>query len=357
MKKSKKIAALLQSCVLLIAVSPNVFAAEEAVTSGTLNDGAQTWEYADGELRFSGIGDLAINDIDPSLPFHGNELLPWYSYANEIETIVFSDGITGAGFFHALKGDVYPNLKEVYFGESFGAVCTCGCCSFAVLLELSGTNGSIQYYAPQYSASEYYMRYYGYENHLTYTGVAEDPYIKLSAECSTNSHYECDEENRTLSFYGSAVQASTTEAMRLIGRYDKVYIDREITFLEGHGYDLFQGGFLSNASVPMLYCYPEFGDLDWLQKTLGAELKVVNLENGDVDKNGTVELFDVTQMLQQYASEAAGVEFNPSGVYNEYNADVDRDDQVSLQDASFTLTYYAQAAAGLNPDWGDILYQ
>jgi hypothetical protein len=350
MKKWKQLMILFQSAALLTLLSPSVFA-EEAATSGTLNDGAQTWEYADGTLTFSGSGDLAIGSPKQGTTTQ-TQTLPWADYTDDIQTIVFSDGITGAGIFHDYQSDLFPNLTAVSFGESFGTACDCGFCSIEELITFLREKGDVQYFAPQYSLADYWLYNLGYEAQFTPTGVAEDPYVQISGSCDESAAFSYTDTDRTLHITGSGEKVDTSAAESLLGRYRRITVDRDITSLMAHGYLLF-----SKTETTTLYYHPELSssDLSFLKSSLGDKLRTVNLDGGDVDRNDTVDLTDATLIVQYYAATAAGMSSELDEIQLK-NADIDQDDTVTLTDASLALSYYAQTAAGLSPDWETILY-
>lgn len=83
----KRILALMMLLVLMMGMSPTVFAAD--IASGTCGDN-MTWRLSDnGVLTISGSGAM----YDYTIPNKG----PWYSHRNSISSVVIGEGITDLG--------------------------------------------------------------------------------------------------------------------------------------------------------------------------------------------------------------------------------------------------------------------
>lgn len=83
---------------------------------------------------------------------------------------------------------------------------------------------------------------------------------------------------------------------------------------------------------------------------------------GDVNTDGSVDTKDSSLVLECYAKQASGIEFNFSedSILNSILtslADVNEDGEVNITDASLILMYYAQKGAGNEVSWEDIIQQ
>ena len=108
MRTMKKMLSVLLACVLLLAALP----AFTALAAGELIEGTHVrWSYNSDTktLTFTGYGPMPDQDLN--VP----PVLPWHDAVEEIETVVFSNGITsiGDGCFPFL-----PALRRVVFPES-----------------------------------------------------------------------------------------------------------------------------------------------------------------------------------------------------------------------------------------------
>lgn len=97
------------------------------------------------------------------------------------------------------------------------------------------------------------------------------------------------------------------------------------------------------------------GENDWdVVKSSGDSKDIVVHLNrallGDVDGNNTVDAFDASCVLVEYAALSTGKD-TTLNLKQKYSADVNKDGTIDSSDASKILAYYAASSTGRKPSW------
>lgn len=113
-------------------------------------------------------------------------------------------------------------------------------------------------------------------------------------------------------------------------------------------------GWSGSSSESYIQSLPTDGSYRFVSVNAGE------IQLGDVNEDGTVNISDATEVLTYYAKNAAGLDAFLGTNEDEHEklfpfADVDSDGELTIRDASAILTYYAQSMAGIEVSWDKIL--
>ena len=253
----------------------------DSVISGTYGNGF-IWTISGDTLTFALENEEAAeyavvltDGCDDDTP------TPWNEYLPEIRHIVFGEKISSAEIDVTCEFSDETNIETITCSDDFVWD------DYVSWMKFRTNGGTL--IAPKYSQSDYFA----FRNDINFeaSGIAENPYLKLSAE---NNAWKYIEDSAVLEVYNTDNDNQWYFASRWYGRYDSILITESAVATEEPAvFDVkaVSGGvnYDEQLDPPTVYCYPNYEYIDYLRESDDVNLVVIGEENAPNDNENEEE--------------------------------------------------------------------
>ncbi len=352
--KIKNIFVLTTALSLITSLNIGVSAESSAIYTGTIGESDNiAWTYNDDTrtMIFSGTGEMPDNVNTVEVPTWQNLDIPYRAVH-----VVIEEGITSASWFEGY----FCDAEE--FGDEIGSLTIADSVSidntFWQLLHASGVYDKITLHGVYGSSFWSYApidRFIG-------EGYSENPVLKVTGETLDGAVWNYSYEDAVLHISGNGTVNSTVlgqtpfEKSRALVLGKELYlpqseIDRTSLFMRYFADDQM---YRSNQEI---FIYEDSPVMEAYNETIAMlqedgienpeEKYPYTLINNDVNKDGSVNCLDASEILSVYANSTVNNSADSDQYRKQILCDVSGDAAVNITDAALVLESYAKSAASI----------